>query len=179
MFIRYRSLVRASVKDPRAVEAEADDLDSKRLYICRQYSNYIAHVPDPGFIAPTEKMLKFLQTKITSMKSKGDIAKKHLKKPDACILLPTDHVSDAIVLFSKLKCNSLLVKEDSGWYQLSIYDILGVGEVTKVAALKTKSISPYFCKPLDPYSSLDFSKPGICTDDGAKTGKLMGQIWAS
>lgn len=173
----YETLIRASGRDPKDVEDESPEVEAKRLYMCRQFRNYMAHVPDPGFIVPTDKMLKFLQGRIDALKSQGDTAKKHMKKTEICILKESEKIEDALEKFQKIKRDVILVQGSSGWSLLSVYDLLGMKPSVKISVFKRKSVTPHFCAPLDSYATLDFSKPVLCTDDGTKDGKLLGQVF--
>lgn len=176
IYKEYETLVRASGKEPKDIEIETEELLANRLYICRQFRNYLSHVPDPGFLVPTDKMVKFLQGQVDVLKAKNDTAKKHMKKPEACILQVTDKVRDAVEMFTKLKRETILVRGGITWFQLSIYDVLGLKASETLEKAKKKTVSPNYCASLDPYSSLDFSKPVICTEDGTNRGKVLGQV---
>lgn len=177
IYKEYETLVRAAGKEPKDIEIEAEEVEANRLYICRQFRNYLSHVPDPGFLVPTDKMLKFLQSRVDTLKAQNDTAKKHMKKPDTCILQITDKVRDAMEMFAKMKKDTLLVRGGITWFQLSVYDVLGAKSTEKIENLKKKSVIPNYCAPLDSYASLDFSKPVLCTENGTSAGKFLGQVF--
>lgn len=177
VYKEYETLVRAAGKYPKDIEIEAEEIEANRLCICRQFRNYLSHVSDPGFLVPTDKMLKFLQGRVEVLKSQNDTAKKHTKKPDACILQVSDRVLDAIEMFAKMKRDTLLVRGGITWFQISVYDVLGLKTTEKLEKVKKKIIVPNHCAPLDSYASLDFSKPVLCTDNGTKDGKILGQVF--
>jgi len=178
LYREYEQLLRASGLDPKTVEDAAANLDSDRLRLCRQFRNYFAHVQDPGFLEATDKMMRYLEGKVRELKLAGDVVKKHIKKPDTCILSESDKVQVASERFQKLKCFSLIVlKADGAYGSLSVFDILGQRGTAKINTLKIKGIKPKFCGPLDDFASLDPEQVYLCTDSGVSDGKLLGQVW--
>lgn len=176
----YESLVRATGMEPKDLEDELDArglLDGGRLRCCRQLRNYLSHVNDPGFVAPSDKMMAFLDAKVRYMKELGDVAKNHLKKPAACMCKDTDKCGTAEALFQKLKCLRLPVIHGDGMYSwVGVFDFVGSKGTWKVGSLKQHNdIS--FCGPLDDYHGLDSDRVVLCTDDGTSTGKLLGRVW--
>lgn len=178
LYKEYEGLLRAENTEPKAVEDAAPEAEANRLRMCRQFRNYFAHVPDPGFLEPTVKMFSFLQGRVDSLKQKGQAAKKYVKKPEACMLKPSQKVSEAFQLFCKLKRTNLLVDEGDHRYSLlSIYDMSCMKGSAKVGVCKTKAVKPYYCSPLDPAEILDPDAVILCTDDGTAAGKLLGQVF--
>lgn len=178
LYREYEQLLRASGLDPRMVEDTANGLDSDRLRLCRQFRNYFAHVQDPGFLEPTDKMVRYLEGRVQELKLASDVVKKHIKKPDACMLSESDKVQVATEKFQKLKCSGLLVLRSDGAYgSLSVFDILGQRSTAKIGTLKIKGSKPRFCGPLDDFASLDPTQVYLCTDNGLPDGKLLGQVW--
>ena len=178
LYREYEQLLRASGLDPRMVEDTANGLNSDRLRLCRQFRNYFAHVQDPGFLEPTDKMVRYLEGKVRELKLAGDVVKKHIKKPDVCMLSESDKVQAASEKFQKLKCSNLLVLKGDGSYgSLSVFDILGQRSTAKIGTLKIKGIKPGFCCPMDDFASLDPEQVYLCTDSGFPDGKLLGQVW--
>lgn len=178
LYKEYETLVRASGKEPKELEDAVVGVESDRLKLCRQFRNYFAHVQDPGFLVPTEKMMVFLKARVDEMKAAGDVAKKHLKKPDYCMLTEEDKISDAYAMFSKL-CRSdiLVLKKDNTYGLLSVYSVIGAEPRARVSLFKITKVKPVFCGPLDAYETLDLDKVVLCTDDGTPDGKLLGRVW--
>jgi len=77
--------------------------------------------PESKVYFPNEKYIKFLQERIDSLKIQDDVARKHLKRPSACILQETDKVLDTQAMFSKFKRNSVLVQDLSSCSASSIF----------------------------------------------------------
>ncbi len=178
LYRTYESLLR-DVKgtEPKDEETKVDDLTGGRLRMCRQFRNYLVHTQDPGFIEVSDKMGKFLTDYVNELKSQGDVAKKHMKKPDACVLSIKAHVSDALDVFGKTKRDSIVIDMCDGTYGLlSVYGVLGAPSRGKLESLQIKKCKPAFCSPFDDYASLDSDKVTLCTNDGTPSGKLLGQI---
>lgn len=174
----YECLLRAAGKEPKQAEESASSLDSGRLRMCRQARNYLCHADDTGFVAISDKMMKFITKKADEIKEEGDTAKKHLKKQDACMLLENTKCADAFEMFRKLKCAELLMLCNDGTYALvSVYELLGCRSTQKAGTLKRQKIKPSFCHPLDSYQNLDSGSIILCTDNGKADGKLLGQVW--
>lgn len=178
LYRTYESLLRDGKGiEPKDEEMNVDDLTGGRLRMCRQFRNYLVHTQDPGFLEVSDKMGKFLTGYVDALKSRGDVAKKHMKKADACILPIRAHVSDALELFGKLRQDYLVIDMGVGGYGLlSIYGALGAPSRGKLELLPIKKCKPVFCAPLDEFASLDSDKITLCTDDGTPGGKLLGQI---
>lgn len=174
----YEQLVRADGRDPKELEDNATGPDSDRLRMCRLFRNYLSHVSDPGFLDPTDRMLRFLSSQVDAMKSAGDTVKKHIKKPEACILQETQKVQDAILLASKLKCTDLVItNKDHSYATISLFSLIQVKPGVKLSMVKAKKLVPRFCSPLDDFSTLNPDKIYLCTDTGGPDGKLLGQVW--
>lgn len=178
LYREYEGLLRSAGKEPKEVEEAENDLDGGRLRMCRQIRNYLCHVDDSSFIGISDKMLSFLNKRIIMLKEEGDTAKKHLKKPEACMLNDNMKCSDASVLFKKLKRDELVIINDDDTYSLmSVYELLGCRSTQKIGTLKKIKLKSNFCSPLDDYSKIDKDTITLCTDNGMPDGKLMGQIW--
>lgn len=180
LYKEYEQLVRANNKDVKVLEDELDnagDFTGNRLRMCRQFRNYLVHTPDPGFIEVSDKMYKFLSGYVAGMKSCGDVAKKHMKKADMCVVSIKGHMSDALAVFNRYKQFDVVVDMGDGSYgALSVFDSVGVQSRAKLETLRIRKEKPVFCGPLDDFSSLDPDKITLCTDDGTSKGKLLGQI---
>lgn len=178
LYKEYEGLLRADNIDPKTVEDDTDELDGNRLRMCRQFRNYFAHVQDPGFLEPTEKMMAFLQGEVNGCKMKKQPVKKYLKKPEACMLKPTQKVADALAMFAKLKCDMLLVDDGSGKYTvLSLFDILQCKPTAKIGICRTRKVKVSYCSPYDDVSWFSPEMSVLCTEDGTAGGKLLGQVW--
>lgn len=175
----YEQELRDMGLDPKMYgDAETDTRLQDRLRVCRLIRNYLSHNADPGFVEPTDKMIKFLQAEVDKLKAGGDPVKKHLKKPEACMLDHRAKMSDALAMFQKLKCFGLLYRQESGgWSMLSVFDTIGVKPACKLELLKMKTVKPKFVGPLERFSSLDMDAVWICTDDGTPNGKILGRVW--
>lgn len=178
LYKEYETLMRDAGKDVKTQEDSVSGVESDRLRMCRQFRNYLAHTPDPGFLEPTDKMMRFLQSQADAIKSEGDIVKKHIKKPEACILSESDKISDAYEKFSRLKCFSLLVlKKDGSYALLSVFDVIGARSTSKIGLFKMKPVKPVFVSPMQPFGSVDMDAVVLCTDTGMPDGKLLGRVW--
>lgn len=175
LYKEYERLYRAAGKDVK--EDEDETREGSRLRMCRLTRNYLSHVDDAGFLSISDKMMKFLQSRVDRIKSEGDVVKKHLKKPDTCMLNEDTRCSDAIEMYKKLKHENMVIVCNDGTYGLiSVYEMLG-NKDQNAGTLKRTKIKPQFCCPLDSYSSLDADAVVLCTDDGTSSGKLLGQVW--
>ena len=178
LYKEYEGLLRSMNMDSKEVEDAQLEQDANRLRMCRQFRNYFAHVQDPGFLEPTKKMFDFLQKRTDVLKMNGDIVKKHLKKPECCILRPADKIADAVANFSKLRREELLVAEEDGKYSLlSVYETICFPGRGKISVTKRKLCKVQYCGPMEPMENLDNSRVWLCTQDGTAEGKLLGQVW--
>ena len=88
VYKEYETLVRAAGKYPKDIEIEAEEIEANRLCSCRQFRNYLSHVSDPGFLVPTDKMLKFLQGRVEVLKSQRNTRKSRMpvssRSPTGC-----------------------------------------------------------------------------------------------
>lgn len=174
----YEQLLRADGIDPKEREDSAEPVVGDRLRMCRQFRNYLSHVQDPGFLEPTTKMLDFLANEVNDLKSAGDIAKKHLKKPDTCMVQETDKVKTALEKCVKLKQPELVVIHKDGTYGIvSVYTLISMKGSEKVGVQKAKKGSILFCGPMDDYGDLLPGTFTLCTKDGEPDGPLLGQVW--
>lgn len=163
--------------EPKDEEIDVDDVTGGRLRMCRLFRNYFVHTQDPGFLEVSDKMGKFLSDYVDDMKTRGDVAKKHMKRPDVCIVTLKDHVCDVCDVFRKLKSCFVVVDMGDGTYGcVNIFDIIGTPVRTLVRDVRIKKVKPFFCSPMDDFKSLDSDRVTLCTDDGTSSGKLLGQI---
>ena len=178
LYKEYEALVRAKGGDPKDSEEKSEGVLCDRLRMCRLFRNYFAHTADPGFLEVSDKMASFLEGQVVSLRSEGDVVKKHLKKPEACMLSEGSKCGEAFEKFGKLGCFSLPVCMKDGTYKmLSIFDTVGSSDRVKVSLFKLRPVKPVFCGPLDDYAYLDPDKVTFCTDDGTPDGKLLGRVW--
>lgn len=174
----YEQLLRDAGTDTKAWEDRAEGQLQERLRMCRLMRNYMSHTPDSGFLEPTDKMLKFLQAQVLKLRLEGDPVKRHLKKPEVCILESKAKMSDALAIFQKLKCVGVLYHQASGgWGLLSVFDTIGVKPACKLEMLKIKTVKPKFTGPAENFNSLDMDDIWLCTEDGTPDGKLLGRVW--
>lgn len=178
LYKEYEGLLRNKGEDIKEKEESSDNIEGNRLRICRQIRNYLSHVDDIGFIAISDKMIAYLENKVKELREEEDIAKKHIKKPNVCILSENTKCSEAVEIFKKLKCTELLVQNnDNSYATINVFEVLGVKSTQKISTLKLKKTKVKYCNPLDKYISLDNSFIILCTDNGTENGKLLGQIW--
>lgn len=178
LYRTYEQLLRADGHDPKEMEDLMAGQDGERLRMCRQFRNFLSHVSDPGFIDPSEKMLRFMTDQVNTMKTAGDIVKKHIKRPDACIIREDQKVQDAIMLASKLKFTDMVLLHKDGTYgTINLFSLIQIKPSAKLSTVKAKKLSPRFCAPLDNFAALDPTKIYLCTNTGTPDGKLLGQVW--
>ena len=176
LYREYETLVRNKGLDPRTIEDTSEDaLLQGRLRLCRQFRNYLSHQNDAGFLEISSEMLKFMQTQVDQLKLEGDPLKKHIKTVNAGTVSDKDKVSVALEKMVKLKTNSIIVRTDSGYSLVSIYEVakaLLKSKTIRINTLKTtKKFS--FAAPLDDASTLP-SGIIICTKNGKDDGDLLG-----
>ena len=177
---RYESLARQSGTTPQMVEesfAEADPKKAGRLKICRQIRNYLTHADDPGFLPISDTMLECLESQANAMEEDGDIASKHLKKPSACVLSDAATCAEALEKLKKFRRFRLAVSTPKGYQILNLFDLIGKPDGCPIAQARKSTKGLGFCSPTDPYGSLDKGLVILCTSDGTKNGKLLGQVW--
>lgn len=179
LYKEYETLVRSMYsREPKDLEDEFPDPRQGRLRMCRQFRNYLSHQEDPGFLEPTDKMLKFLGERVSDLKSEKDVVRKHLKKPEVCMVMENAKASEAWEKFIKLECLVLpVVYKDGRYGMLSVFDVMGVRGTTKVNTLKIKPVKPLYCGPLQLFKDLDMDAFYLCTSDGTPDGKLLGKVW--
>lgn len=173
LYREYESLLRERGEDTK--EREDSDEKGEKLKMCRVIRNYLSHSADPSFIWVSDKMQTFLQKEVNALKEEEDVVKKHLKKPDACILQEGTGCLDAALMFRKLVKEKILVQDGNSFSLLNIYDLLG--QTGDIQHIKKKKVKPVYCKPLDRYANMDKNAYILCTDDGTESGKLLGQVW--
>ena len=96
LYREYESLMREKGLDCKDFEDRADPTLSKRLYMCRQFRNYLSHTNDPGFLEISDSQIDFLQDRIEKLKIEEDILKKHLKSPKVAICFEKDKCLDGL-----------------------------------------------------------------------------------
>lgn len=178
LYKEYEGLLRLQGFDPKDVEDKSEGPDGDRLRMCRLFRNYFAHVADPGFLEAGDKMQKFLEARVQALKLQGDVVRKHLKKPEACMVSENAKCSEAFEKFTKLGCMSLPVIMSDGTYKaLSVFNTVGAKGSSKISSLKLTAVKPVFCGPLGGYMTLDTGRMTLCTEDGTPSGKLLGRVW--
>ncbi len=177
----YETLVRASGLDPKEIEDElagSGNVDGDRLRMCRLFRNYFSHVNDLAFLEPTAKMMSFLEKKVRVLQEKGDVVKKHLRKPDVAMCMESEKCGIVSERVRGLKCLWIPVMySDGGIGVLDAFAFLGQKSSQKVGLLGGSTKPVKFCKPVDEYAGLDRDAVWVCTDDGTKNGKILGRVW--
>lgn len=171
-----------TIKEYEDENARIGDAASKRveerLRMCRIVRNYMSHVDDSGFMEPTAKMIGFLEGEARCLRELEDVVKKHLKRPEACLLKCGMTCEFALGMFAKLGCLKLPVLMPNGTYKTAnLFHVLKSGRLEKISVAAKTDKEIVFCGPLDLYADQDPSKMVLCTDDGTKTGKLLGRVW--
>lgn len=180
MYRTYEGLVRDSGQDPKDLEQGMEGPLSSEMTMIRQFRNFLSHVDDPGFLEPTDKMLKVLEAQVKDWSMRGDVAKKHAKA--AAVLSGADKCADAVAKLAKLKLEKAACAMPDGGY--AVYDIYALATAalsdkrSKVASVKPLREKPAFVGPAVPMKSVDPSGITLCTADGTESGKLHGMVLA-
>lgn len=177
----YETLVRMNGDvNPKDLEDSMPEDEGNRMRLCRQFRNYLSHNNDPGFIEPTDKMIKFLTDKNETLTMQEDVAKKHIKTAAASICEENEKCMDALIKMSKLKRNSIAVKRKDGTFAAyNIYSLVtAISTIRPAVKLKDVKASGKvgFCKPTDFIKDLDKEILTICTSTGDAEGKLLGTV---
>lgn len=183
VYKQYESLLREQQIDIKTVEDSSDDKTSNRLRICRQLRNYLSHNDDNGFIDISDEQLKFITGLYNRELMKGDIVKKHVKSPSSTTV-DSKLCIDVINMMLKLKTDCLVIELPEPYVKSTryvIYDMHSVlqyfllhGKTSKISDVKSKVIKAS-CFASPDTKMCDMSDDLIiCTDDGTKTGKLIG-----
>lgn len=178
MYRAYEGLVRDSGQDPKDLEQGLEGPLSSEMTMIRQFRNFLSHVDDPGFLEPTDKMLKVLEAQVRDWSMRGDVAKKHAKA--AAVLSGTDKCADAVARLAKLKLEKAACAMPDGTY--AIYDVYALATAaladrrSKVMSVKPLREKPAFVGPAAPVRSVDLSRVTLCTADGTGSGKLCGMV---
>lgn len=180
LYKEYETLVRDEGLDTKCVEETSDDITGGRLRMCRLFRNYFSHSNDPGFLEPTDKMFKFLESQVKTRREKNDVAKKHLKSAAATIFSEKDKCSEVLNKMTRLQLSKVPVQSTTGkWAVVSIFCVAETalaGKTKKVSEAKPLREKPLFCAPLDKVAALDADRVIICTDTGRPDGKPMGMV---
>lgn len=181
-FKTYENLLRENGTDTKEVENQLETTNpvcSARLRMCRQFRNYLAHVPDPGFIEPTDKMQKFLDAEILALQMSGDVCKKHLRTPASSIFEPSSKCVDVLEKLVRTKQTMAVCRDGTNYTMYSIFDIVAATLESKakkmkdVRVLKEKAI---FVPPNELMENIDHDRVCICTSDGTPKGKPLGVV---
>ena len=183
VYKQYESLLREQQIDIKTVEDSSDDKTSNRLRICRQLRNYLSHNDDNSFIDISDAQLKFMTGLYNRELMKGDVVKKHVKSPNSTTV-STKLCIDVLNMMTKLKSDCLVVElsepyiKDTRYVLYGMYDVLQYyldkGKSAKLADVKSKPIkSSCFTSPEAKICDVPDGLI-VCTDDGTKTGKLIG-----
>ena len=178
----YETAVRDAGEDPKLVEDAMDEMRGGRMRLCRQFRNYLSHSNDPGFLEPTDAMIRFMESELKERQMKGDIAKKHLKSVAASICTPKDTVTVALSKMTKLKADKVAVydEKERQYKVVNIWDTsdaLMKSKATKISVVKDSKELINFVSPTTPMSEISKEAMTICTSDGTKEGKLLGMVY--
>lgn len=179
----YETIIRDAGEDPKLVEDAMDEVRGGRMRLCRQFRNYLSHSNDPGFLEPTDAMVKFLENELKEWQMKEDIAKKHLKSVAASICTISARCTDVMEKMIKLQTDKLVIYDDKkkDFFVVRIWDVsdtilhsrsLKLAGNVKLSNQKVAIVSPYTYM-----SDIDKNTVTICTSDGTKEGKLLGTVW--
>lgn len=178
----YEGLLREQGTDPRQIESRLETTDPvkfSRLRITRQLRNYLSHINDPGFIEPTPKMQRFLESEVLTLKMAGDVCKKHLRTPAAAVCGPSDKCVNVLNKMLAAKATIMVCKSDTTYTLHTIFDIASVVLESKAKRMKdVRAIreKPAFVQPTEFMDRLDPTKVTVCTSDGTPEGKLLGVV---
>lgn len=179
LYRTYENLVRDGGTDPKALEAGMDGVLASEMTLIRQFRNFLSHTEDPGFLEPTDKMLRVLEKQVKDWTMKGDVAKKHAKQ--AVIGNAKTLCSDLVAAMAKLKIvKTAGVDKGGNWAVYDIYNIAAAvaasGRTSKLASVKALREKPVFVSPSDPLSGIDRDRVTVCTSDGTPSGTGAGLV---
>lgn len=167
-------------RDPRDLEESMPEAKAARMRLCRQFRNYLSHNPDPGFLEPTDRMLEFVRAEAEAMAMRGDVVKKHAKRPDKWLVDGRDKAHEALARVLPLGRELIVGWCGDDWCVWTIYDVmsavLSMPRTMRLEAVRHKKTVPLFVPPTAPMEGLDVSRPVVCTSDGTAGGKLIGLV---
>ena len=177
----YETTVRDAGEDPKLVEDAMDEVRGGRMRLCRQFRNYLSHSNDPGFLEPTDAMVRFMESELKERQMRGDVAKKHLKSVATSICVPKDTVTIALTNMDKLKTDKIVVYDEKvhQYKVVNIWDTsdaLMKSKVTKISVVKDSKELVAFVSPTTPMSEISREALVVCTSDGTSEGKLLGLV---
>lgn len=180
LYRTYENLVRDAGEDPKSLEASMDGVLASEMTLIRQFRNFLAHTEAPGFLEPTDKMLRVLEAQVDAWTMKGDVAKKHCRPPASSMCADSDTCADVVAKLAKLKRDRIACAHKDGTYGVySVYAIAAAAvesKRTRMKDLKPLSGKPLFAAPSTPVREIDWDRTVICTSDGSWTGKLVGAV---
>ena len=180
LYRTYEGLVRAEGADPKDIESTMAEPDASRMTMARQFRNFLAHVEAPGYLEPTENMLRFLDQQVKSWAMRGDVVKKHLKSPTVSVCGPKDTCAEAVTKLSKLRRDKIAVQEKNGaWFVADVWMLAIIGVTSKTAKaclVKPLREKVLFVAPSCPITDIPRDRVVLCTDDGTETGKVLGTV---
>ena len=178
----YENLVRDAGEDPKAVEDAMDEVSSNRMRMTRQFRNYLSHVQDPGFLEPTDKMLGFLDDRVREWAMRGDVVRKHLKRPAAAVFEDGETCVAVLERAAKLRTTRVVVLSKSGEYELcdlfAVVKAVAESRTAKMARVARLRERPVFVRPEAGVETVDADRVNICTADGTAAGKLLGVMFS-
>lgn len=168
--------------DPKELEDSLPEATAGRLRMCRLFRNYLSHSNDPGFLEPTGKMYRFLEDQVLKLRLKGDVAKKHLKKPDRSIVRDGDKIQDALLRVLPLRRELVAGIHDGKIVVYRLYDMVQASlagpKSARMSSVKPTSVRPGFARPDTPMEEIDPEGVTVCTDDGSRDGTILGVVVA-
>ena len=177
----YETYVRSAGLDPKALEGTMDERASGRMRMIRQFRNYLSHNHDPGFLEPTDSMLRYLETQLQAWQMQGDNVKKHIKHPTVCVCQDTDRVCEAVAKMLSLRKEHIVVQAKDAYVIYDLFTLMHIA-LTKPKSTKIKSVSPtkikpVFVTPTAKMEDINTQDINICTSDGTAGGKLLGVVF--
>lgn len=176
----YENLVRSEGYEPKVIEDSMPEDKANQMRMVRQFRNFLSHNEVPGFLEPTDKMLKFLDAEVEAWQTKGDVVKKHLRTPAASICEEKEPCSVGLEKLAKMRKTKLVVRNKAGEYELcdlfAIASLFASSRAAKLSVVPRLKEPPVFIAPTTLYSALDRDRVYLCTADGSKDGKLLGVV---
>lgn len=176
----YENLVRDAGLDPKGLEDEMDEVASNRMRMTRQFRNYLSHVQDPGFVEPTDKMMAFLDGRVSEWASRGDVVRKHLRRPAAAICDEKETCAVGLEKLSKLRTTRLVVVNKAGECELcdlfALAALVAASRTAKLAVAPRLRERPVFVGPDAGVETIDRDRVNVCTADGTPSGKILGVV---
>lgn len=176
----YETLIRNAGQDPKAVEDSMEEERGNQMRMVRQFRNFLAHNEVPGFLEPTDKMLKFLDKEVLLLQIQGDTIRKHLRTPAAAVCEEKETCAAGIEKLAKMKQEKLVVHTKAGTYELcdiyALASLVAASKSAKICVAPRLKEKPLFMPPTVLFSDVETDRVIICTQDGTEKGKLLGVV---